>query len=405
MRNQIRLMTGLLLCVAVCVAATAGCRRTESARKPVKPVQVQEVRNYSPGGQSGEGERYSAGILPSMQMELAFKYGGFLGEIHRVGDRYIQEGDAATRGTVLGRLRNDEFAGKVKQAEAQLAEAQATVETHRAQLSEAEAALRQAERDLERATKLLESQSLTKPEYEGARTRVELAQARAEAIRSQGKVIQAKIGGAQALLTEARLAEQDAVLRAPFDCYVLKRLVEPGALIVPGRPVFVVAERRSVKALFGVPDSTVQNIRMGTVLTLTTEALPGKEFQGRISRISPAADPRSRVFDVEVAISRPPEQLRPGMIASLTLPAAGSSSPVLVVPINAIVRLKQSPDRYAVNIVTEQDGKTRARQIPVSLGEAFGNMIAIKEGLSLGQRVVVSGSAMIEEGEEVRIIP
>jgi RND family efflux transporter MFP subunit len=406
MRTNIRLVIGVLLCAAV----LAGCRRTESPQKPIKPVQVQQVQHYYPGGEAGDGERYSANILPSSQNELAFKYGGYLSEIHQVRGpdqrmRYVQEGDRVVKGTVLARLRNDDFAAKVKLAEAQLAEAQSTLETNRAQLSEAEAALRQAERDLDRATKLLESRSLTKPEYEGARTKVELAQAKVETIRAQSKVIQAKIHGAQALLGEAKLAEQDAVLLAPIDCYLLRRMVEPGALVIPGRPIFVVADRSSVKAMFGVPDLTVRNVRLGTPLTFTTEAIPGMQFRGWISRISPAADPKSRVFDVEATIPQPPDQLRLGMIASLTLPTAKSSTPVAVVPINAIVRLKQSPESYAVNVVTEQAGKQIARQQPVKLGEAFGNMIAVTEGVSLGERVIVSGAALVVDGEQVRVIP
>jgi RND family efflux transporter MFP subunit len=406
MRTNTQLVIGLLFCATF----PAGCRRVESHPKPIKPVQTQEARSYYPGGDAGEGERYSASILPSSQNELAFKYGGYLSEIHQVGGpdkktRSVQDGDSVAKGTVLARLRNDDFAAKVKQAEAQLAEAQSATETNRSQLSEAEAALRQAERDLDRASKLLEARSLTKPEYEGAKTKAEMAQAKVEAIRSQSKVVQAKISGAQAILSEAKLAEQDAALRAPADCYVLKRLVEPGALIVPGRPVFVVADRSSVKAMFGVPDLTVRNVKLGAPLTLTTEAIPGVEFRGSISRISPSADPRSRVFDVEVTIPRPPEQLRPGMIASLTLPVAKASTPVTIIPINAIVRLKQAPESYAINIVKEEAGKQFASQRKVKLGEAFGNMIAVTEGVSPGDRVIVSGASMIVDGELVRVIP
>ncbi|MGH9938760.1 MAG: efflux RND transporter periplasmic adaptor subunit, partial [Blastocatellia bacterium] len=351
-----------------------------------------------------------ANIMPSSQTELAFRHGGYLSEIHQVRSadkkmRYVQEGDRVAKGTALAWLRSDDFAAKVKQAEAQATEAQSTTATNRANLSEAEAALRQAERDLDRAAKLLEARSLTKPEYEGAKTKVELAQAKVEAIRSQSKVIEARISGAQALLGEAKLAEQDAALRAPMDCYILKRLVEPGTLIAPGRPIFVVADRSSVKAIFGVPDLTAPNVKLGLPLTLTTEAIPGVEFRGWTSRISPAADPRSRVFDVEVTIPRPPEQLRPGMIASLTLPTARSSTPVTVVPINAIVRLKETPESYAVNVVTEQGGKQIARQRPVRLGEAFGNMIAVTEGISPGERVIVSGAALMVDGEQIRVIP
>jgi hypothetical protein len=93
------------------------------------------------------------------------------------------------------------------------------------------------------------------------------------------------------------------------------------------------------------------------------------------------------------------------MIASLVLPTSKSAAPALVVPINAIVRPKQNPDSYAVHVVTEQVGKQIARQRLIKLGQAFGNMIAITEGVSLGDRVVVSGAALVVDGEQVRVIP
>ncbi|HEX5082951.1 MAG TPA: efflux RND transporter periplasmic adaptor subunit [Blastocatellia bacterium] len=406
MKTNLRLMIPFLFCAA----CLSGCSHAESYQKPAKPVQAQGAQSYYPGGEPGAGERYSANILPSSQTELAFKYGGFLSEIHQIKGadnkmRSVQEGDIVGKGTALARLRGDDFAAKVEQAQAQLAEAQSAIETNQAQLSEAEAAQRQAERDLDRATKLLEARSLVKPEYENAKTRVELAQAKAEAVRAQRKVIEAKISGARAILNEAKLAQQDAALRAPMDCYVLKRMAEVGSVIAPGRPVFVVAERSPVKAVFGVPDLTAPKIKPGMALTLTAEAIPGAEFKGWISNVSPAADPRSRVFDVEVTIPQPPPGLRPGMIAALTLPTVKSSTPVTVIPINAIVRLKQSPETYAVNVVTEQGGLQVARQRPVKLGEAFGNMIAVTEGLKLGERVIVSGAALVVDGEQVKVIP
>lgn len=405
MRNVNRLIV-----VVALLGLASACRKASSHEAPPKPVQTQVAESQYAGGPSGEGERYSANIVPASQNELAFKYGGYVTEILQVTGpdrhvRLVQDGDSVAKGTILARLRAEDFNAKVKQAESQVTEAQSTLDTNRAQLAEAEAAVRQAERDMDRATRLLESRALTRPEYDGAKAKLEMAQARAETVRAQSKVIQAKIAGAQAVVNEAKLAEQDSVLRAPTDCYVLKRLIEPGALVAPGRPLFVVADRSSVKAMFGVPDVTVRMVKMGTSLALTTEAIPGVEFRGWISRISPAADPRSRVFDVEISVPRPPEQLRPGMIASVTLPSARSATPLTMVPINAIVRLKQSPESYAVNVVVGEGGKEVAKQRAVKLGAAFGNMIAIEDGVSPGDRVIVSGSALIVDGERVKVIP
>lgn len=387
-----------------------GCRNRESYEKPITPVQVQEVREYYPGGQAGGEEKYSATIQSSMQVELAFKYGGYIASIHQVrgargGVRYIQEGDRVPKGTVLARLRSEDFNAKVRQAESQLTEAQSTIAANAAQQAEAEAALAQAKRDLDRATRLLENKSLTRPEFEAARTRVEMAEAKVEAVKAQKSVIEAKIGGAQSLVAEAKLVEADTALRAPIDCFVLKRLVEPGMLAAPGRPAFILADRSSVRAVFGVPDTTIRNIRPGMQLGLTTDADPGVEFKGWVSKVSPAADPKSRIFEVEVTVPRTPEQLRLGMIATVSVPSASAAAPVTVVPINAIVRLKQTTDDYAVNVVKPEGGKQIVRQRPVKLGDAFGNMIAVTSGLSIGERVVTSGAAMMVDGDQVRVIP
>src|ERR671930_668514 len=82
--SEMMMKTNLLLVVLLlfCVAAPSGCRRAAPYQKPARPVQAQEAQSYYPGGEPGAGERYSANILPSSQTELAFRYGGYLSEIH-----------------------------------------------------------------------------------------------------------------------------------------------------------------------------------------------------------------------------------------------------------------------------------------------------------------------------------
>ncbi len=199
----------------------------------------------------------------------------------------VQEGDSAKQGTVLARLREDDFAPKVKGAEAQVAEAQSTLGTSKAQLAEAEAAMRQAQRDLERATALLESESLTKPEHDAARTRFEMAQAKVGATQAQAQVIQARINSAKAALAEAQLARSDAVLRAPADCIVLRHTVEEGSLVAAGTPIITLAEAGSVKAVFGVPDLTVPGNRRARPRGSARRSSRGRSFTRRSPTSSP----------------------------------------------------------------------------------------------------------------------
>jgi RND family efflux transporter MFP subunit len=400
-----RLYAVILLLIAT--GAAVGCSQAKAYDKPLTPVRAEAVQTYTPNGASGA--RYSATIKPAMQLDLAFRQGGYLRELLQVRGadgqmRGVQEGDRVAKGTVLARLREDDFAQKVKGAEAQVAEAQSTLETSRAQLAEAEAARRQAQRDLERNTALLESDSLTKTEFDAAKAKFEMAQAKAEAARAQTQVIQARINSAKAVVAEAQLAKGDAVLRAPADCIVLRRAAEEGSLIAAGTPVITLAEAGAVKAVFGVPDLTVQSLKQGTELTLTTEAIPGVEFRGLITRIGAQADARTRIFEVEVTIYRPPSGLRAGMIASLVVPDPNvSTETVTVVPLSAVVRSPENPDSYAVNVVAEENGKLVARRRTVKLGEAHGSLIGINEGLKAGEQVIVTGTTAVIDGEQVQI--
>src|SRR5262249_26200375 len=167
-----------------------------------------------------------------------------------------------------------------------------------------------------------------KKDYDAAKSQFEAAEAKHAAARSQGALLEAKeraacaqiealrarANNSMALITEAAIPLQDTALRAPMYGVMLQRSVEVGALDSPGKAGFVIADLASVKAVFGVPDLTVGKLKLGGALTITTESLPGAEFHGQITSISPAADPKSRVFDIEVSIPNPNPPLKSPII-------------------------------------------------------------------------------------------
>jgi multidrug efflux system membrane fusion protein len=277
----------------------------------------------------------------------------------------------------MAKVRETDYEAKVKQARSQL-------------LGEI-ASLEQAKLDIERATNLFATQSITKPEYDAAKAKFELAQARVE--------------GAKARLEEAEIALRDCELKAPMDSLILKRNIEIGSLVGPGALGFILADVSSVKVIFGVPDTMLKEVKLGNPQTITTEAFRGMEFHGKITRISSAADPKSRVFDVEITIPNLQNRLKPGMIASLEVAGMRLTKPVTVVPLNAIVRSKKYPEDYSLFVLEEKEGKQVARARKVKLGEVFGNMIAATEGVNIGERVIVIGATLLVDGEQVRVIP
>ncbi len=91
-----------------------------------------------------------------------------------------------------------------------------------------------------------------------------------------------------------------------------------GALVGPSVAGFTIADTHSVKAVFGVPDTAMGRVKLGQRQAVTTDVFP-RPSPGVITAISPAADPKSRVYSVEVTLPNPRNQLKSGMIASLGL--------------------------------------------------------------------------------------
>ena len=423
----------LLLMAAVSVVVLKP--QAKQLEKPPVPVKVAAVEvNAS----AGSGERYSATIIPRTEVELAFKVGGYVVALQQVRGvdgkmRNLQEGDRIGTGAVLARIRQSDYQVKVNEAQHQASEAQSGVAvskaqyqealsgiaSSKAQLSEAEAAYEKAKLDYDRAQNLFASQSMTKANYDAAKAQLDMATAKVEAARSQVRmiearaasaksqieVIEAKSRGAQAVVQETAIPLEDTALRAPLNGVVLKKSVERGTLVSPGTPGFIVADTSSVKAVFGVADVAVPEMKLGRILSVETESMPGKEFRGQITSVFPAADPKSRVFNVEVTISNPDFLLRPNMIVSLSVGARQAVSAHPVVPLNAVMKAKSNTGSYAVFVVLEEGGRAVARLRDVKLGEAYGNTVAVIEGLKQGDHVITTGNAMVIDGDQVKVIP
>lgn len=390
--------------VVALVLVCGACRKAETQTKVLTAVKAAPVEAVAVSGET----RYSANVVPDTSVNVAFRVGGYITGLHQVrgtgGDRALQEGDFVPRGTVLAVVRQDDYRVKVELAKSTLAEAAASLAAAKWQVSEAEASLRQTEIDFGRANSLFESQSLTKADHEAAATKLEVAKARAASAKSQAESVQRRMAAAADQVKEAEIALGDTELRAPMDGTVLSRPIEVGSLVSPGSVGVVLGDTSSVKAAFGVPDAAVAHLRLGQSLQIRTDAIPGTDFPGRITRIAPAADMKSRLFEVELSVPNGQKQLRPGMIATVIIFDAGSRVPVPVLPLTAIVPSK-TERQYAVFIL-ETNGKEHvARMRDVRLGDAVGSSITVLEGVKLGQFVVTSGSNLVTDGQPVQLIP
>jgi RND family efflux transporter MFP subunit len=375
--NPVLVKCSLAMLSANLLVGLTACKQQNAAETLPLPVHTALVQAVA----VGNGAKYSASIVPYAQATLAFQSGGYVDSIRQVkspsgGMRNIDQGDWVQKGTVLAVVRQQDYLDKVQQAKAQLARAQAEYE--KAKLS------------FDRVSALYASQSATKPDYDSAQ--------------AQLASTTASVSGAQAELSQANVALAYCSLQAPFNGWIVNRNVDLGTLVGPATNGFTLADTHSVKAVFGVPDTSISRVRLGQHLEISTDALP-TPYAGRVSAISPAADPKSRVFSVEVTIPNPHDRLKSGMIASLALDGSELPQSVLAVPLSAVIRDPDRANNFAV-MVAEGGGDTQtARLRAVELGDIYGNMIAAKGGLNSGESVITSGVGLIRNGDKVRVIP
>jgi multidrug efflux system membrane fusion protein len=361
-------------------ALAAGCSNVQGVEpKPARPVKAQPVA----AAPAAASVRYSASIEPFEQVTLAFKSSGYVDEIlRRPGadgrSRVAQAGDLVTKGAVLARVRDADY--------------QQHLEQGRASLTQGEASLTKARLDLDRAKTLFAADSLTKPDLDAAQANFDTAEARVVASRADVEL--------------ARNALHDTALVTPATGILLERRIEVGTLVGAGTVGFVLGDVSAVKARFGIPDSEIHAIQPGDAIDVVVEALNGTVFSGRVTAVAPAADPKSRVFDVEVTIPNRDGRPRSGMIGTVTIGQSGDPArATLALPLGAIVRSPADPAGYAVFVVEARGEDEVARVRTVSLGDVVGNGVAVLGGVNAGDRVVTSGATLLTDGDRIRVIP
>jgi RND family efflux transporter MFP subunit len=375
--NPASVRLSLAMLAAALMAGLTACKQQDAAETLPLPVHTALVQPVA----MGNGAKYSASIVPYAQVTLAFQSSGYVDSIRQVkspsgGMRNLDQGDWVQKGTVLAVVRQQDYLDRVQQAKSQLARAQA--DNDKAKLT------------FGRVSALYASQSATKPDYDSAT--------------AQLASTTASVSGAQAQLSEANVALAYCSLRAPFNGWIVSRNVDLGTLVGPATNGFTLADTQSVKAVFGVPDISMNRVKLGQHLSIVTDAFP-QAFAGRVSAISPAADPKSRVFSVEVTIPNPHDRLKSGMIASLALEGMQLPQSVLAIPLSAVIRNPGVANGFAV-LIAEGGGETEtARLRAIDLGDIYGNMIAAKSGLNSGESVITTGAGIVKNGDKVRIIP
>lgn len=188
---------------------------------------------------------------------------------------------------------------------------------------------------------------------------------------------------------------ENTVLRSPINGVVTARNYDQGDMYSMSSPIFVVQQITPVKLLVGVSEKDYTKVSVGESVDIEVEAIPGKVFEGKISRIYPTIDAASHTFIVEVQVPNTDRVLRPGMYAKPTITFAMNRS--IVVPDSAVIKQQGSGQRVVYVVGSDN---TVSAEI-VSTGKHFDGKYEILSGLDEGAKVVTKGQTALKSGSKI----
>lgn len=296
------------------------------------------------------------------QVDVGAKVLGYLSQLT------VDRGDRVRAGQLLATVRPSDLPE-------QLAAARGGVEQHRA-------ALALARENLTRAEDLAPRGVISQQELASARAAVATLEA-------QGASLRAQAAGVGARLAETRIV-------SPLDGVVLQRRVDPGALVGPATgPVLTVVATDALRVFVPVTERDAASVRVGMEAEVSVDALPGRTFTARVTRLAPGFDPVTRTLDAEVLIPNPDGALRPGMYGRAVV-VTGLHPAALLVPVGALQRTGSRWFAYVVRA-----GRAARREVAVGVDE--GDALEVTRGLAAGDEVVTAGLDALSDGAAVRV--
>lgn len=316
--------------------------------------------------------------------EIAARVMGYVREIR------VRAGDTVSAGQVLVVVDSRDLESAARQASSAVMEAQSAI----AELDTA-ARSTKAQLDLSRATHrrmqdLFAKNSLSRQEMDEADMRLRVAEAAADAVVSKRKQLDAKIAQAQEAVKLAEVNKTYAEIRAPFAGLVTARKAEPGTLASPGMPLLTLEQAGGYRAEISVDESKLREVRVGTALTLTIEALD-RTVEAHVGEVVPSVDPGSRGFLVKADVAGV-AGLRSGMFVRAKLHSG--SRKVLTIDALAVKSEGQLQSALAV-----EQGSVRERMI--RLGDKRDGRVEVLSGLKEGDRVVANPPMDLRDGDKV----
>ncbi len=310
--------------------------------------------------------------------------------------RLADIGDRVSAGQVLAEIEAPELDQQIRQAQAAVEQAQAAVQQAQASLEQGKSNENLARVTRDRFQKLADKGVISKQDNDTYNSQLQAQSANVQAL--EKAIAAAKSNTLAAEANVARLNELKSYLevRAPFAGVITQRNVDEGVLVNEGNTLlFRIAQTNRMRIYLSVPQVDADSVRPGIKATLTIPDLPGRKFQGSVTRTANSLDATTRTLLTEVQVANDSNILLPGMYAKVEL-SVPRQEPPLLIPGDTLVLRSNGPQVA----VMAPDGAVHYQT--VQIGRDFGDKLEVLSGLKEGDSLVVNPSDAIRDGVKVQ---
>ncbi|HKJ99955.1 MAG TPA: efflux RND transporter periplasmic adaptor subunit [Desulfotignum sp.] len=294
----------------------------------------------------------------------------------QITDVHVKAGQIVTSGTLLITLDSREAAARLESAREALRGAKASRDKARQAIKSAEASYTNAKQHFARIKNFYASGAATEQEFENAQAGY--LKARAALSMSRESLVEAEAGIRQATetITQAKVHRGFSKILAPVDGEIIRILVEPGDLALPGKPLAAVRTKGGYRVEAHVREGLINTIKTGSHLHAVIPT-PGLSLNAVVEEIIPYADPQTRTFLVKAAIPAK-EGIYSGMYAKLMVPEARRT--IITLDKEAVIHAGQLE-----LVMVKTNGTWQRRYITtISLDETF---VEVLSGLSANETI------------------
>jgi multidrug efflux system membrane fusion protein len=209
----------------------------------------------------------------------------------------------------------------------------------------------------------------------------------------------ANLAAADASVRRLEQLESFKHVYAPFAGVLIKRNVDPGALINAGSAgveLFILARVDPLRVFVNVPQAYSPAIKDGMPAYITLPEISGQKFRGTVTRTAQAIDPATRTLLTEVDVPNKDGRLLRGSFGEVHF-APKINAEKVTVPVNAMLFRQEGP-RLAI---VGADNKVQLR--PITIGRDYGTTLEVLGGVTLEDRIVINPADSLEDGQKVNV--